>query len=194
MLLNQFAWPVAMDKIGWHTYIIFCGWCGVQAIVIYFFIPETKNRTVCPSLPSPSKTKSLTKSPTARRTRRNLQLATPSLGIYSAKTPRLRCLWRCCKYPGDIAYTRSLIEFFVCCFTFTFECFIPGCLRTVPLFSCGGKERKGREKLGMITYIRIFRRNVCNVLLPLGKEDFLMGALGVFGVGVLVGEGRILQG
>jgi hypothetical protein len=52
------------------------------------------------------------------------------------------------------------------------------------------KGRKGREKLGMITYIRIFRRNVCNVLLPFGKEDLLMGALGVFGVG----WGRILQG
>jgi len=65
---------------------------------------------------------------------------------------------------------------------------------TVPSFSCGGKERKGRKKLGMITYIRIFRRNVCNVLLPLGKEDFLMGALGCLGVGVLVREGRILQG
>ncbi|KAG9247199.1 MFS sugar transporter-like protein [Calycina marina] len=45
-LLNQFAWPVSMDKIGWHTYIIFTVWCGIQATVIYFFIPETKNRTL----------------------------------------------------------------------------------------------------------------------------------------------------
>jgi len=45
-LLNQFAWPVSMDKIGWHTYIIFTVWCGIQAVVIYFFIPETKNRTL----------------------------------------------------------------------------------------------------------------------------------------------------
>nr|KMM72302.1 lactose permease [Coccidioides posadasii RMSCC 3488] len=46
LLLNQFAWPVAMDKIGWHTYIIFCVWCAVQAVVIYYFIPETKNCTL----------------------------------------------------------------------------------------------------------------------------------------------------
>ncbi|WEW54603.1 hypothetical protein PRK78_000023 [Emydomyces testavorans] len=46
MLLNQFAWPVSMAKIGWHTYIIFCVWCAVQAVVIYFFIPETKNCTL----------------------------------------------------------------------------------------------------------------------------------------------------
>jgi len=45
------------------------------------------------------------------------------------------------------------------------------------------KGRKEREKLGMITYIRIFRRNVCNVLLPFGKEDFDGGArvFGCFG-------------
>lgn len=45
-LLNQFAWPVSLKKIGWHTYIIFTIWCGIQAIVIYFFIPETKSRTL----------------------------------------------------------------------------------------------------------------------------------------------------
>jgi hypothetical protein len=42
------------------------------------------------------------------------------------------------------------------------------------------EERKGREKLGMITYIRIFRRNVCNVLLPFGKKDFFDGGARVF--------------
>jgi MFS family permease len=45
-LLNQFAWPVSMKKIGWHTYIIFTIWCGVQTVVVWFWIPETKNRTL----------------------------------------------------------------------------------------------------------------------------------------------------
>ena len=45
-LLNQYAWPVSIDKISWRTYIIFSIWCAIQAAVIYFVIPETKNRTV----------------------------------------------------------------------------------------------------------------------------------------------------
>ncbi|KAH6607315.1 hypothetical protein Trco_003628 [Trichoderma cornu-damae] len=45
-LLNQFAWPVSMDKIGWRTYIIFTVWDLVQTTVVYFFIPETKGRTL----------------------------------------------------------------------------------------------------------------------------------------------------
>jgi len=45
-MLNQFAWPVSMQKIGWHTYIIFTIWCGIQAAVVYLWIPETKNRTL----------------------------------------------------------------------------------------------------------------------------------------------------
>ena len=45
-LLNQFAWPVALQAIGWRTYVIFMVWCLVQAGVIYLVIPETKRRTV----------------------------------------------------------------------------------------------------------------------------------------------------
>jgi len=45
-LLNQFAWPVSIKEITWKTYIVFTIWCAVQAVVIYFFIPETKNRTL----------------------------------------------------------------------------------------------------------------------------------------------------
>lgn len=51
-LVNQFAWPIAMDRIGWHTYIIFTVWCAIQAAVIWFYIPETKNRTVSCMAPS----------------------------------------------------------------------------------------------------------------------------------------------
>lgn len=53
-LLNQFAWPVAMEKIAWKTYIIFTVWDLVQVTAIYFFLPETKGRTVsyCPGVSS----------------------------------------------------------------------------------------------------------------------------------------------
>jgi MFS family permease len=45
-LLNQFAWPVALANIGWKTYIIFILWCACQTAIIWWFFPETKNRTV----------------------------------------------------------------------------------------------------------------------------------------------------
>jgi MFS family permease len=50
-LLNQFAWPVSLKAIGWKTYIVFVVWCAVQATIFYFFLPETKNRTVCHKYP-----------------------------------------------------------------------------------------------------------------------------------------------
>ena len=45
-LLNQFAWPVALKRIGWRTYIVYTIWCGVQATVFYFMMPETRKRTL----------------------------------------------------------------------------------------------------------------------------------------------------
>ncbi|EED20186.1 sugar transporter, putative [Talaromyces stipitatus ATCC 10500] len=45
-LLNQFAWPVSLEKIGWKTYIIFVVWDAIQTVIMYFFLPETKNRTL----------------------------------------------------------------------------------------------------------------------------------------------------
>lgn len=45
-LLNQFAWPVSMAKIGWKTYIVFLIWDAIQVCVIYLVIPETKGRTL----------------------------------------------------------------------------------------------------------------------------------------------------
>lgn len=49
-LVNQFAWPVAIEQIRWKTYIIASCWCFFQAFVIYLYIPETRYRTVCCSL------------------------------------------------------------------------------------------------------------------------------------------------
>ncbi|KAH7313450.1 general substrate transporter [Stachybotrys elegans] len=45
-LLNQFAWPVSMQQIGWRTYIIFTIQDAVQAFLIFWFLPETKGRTL----------------------------------------------------------------------------------------------------------------------------------------------------
>jgi sugar porter (SP) family MFS transporter len=45
-LLGQFAWPVSLANIGWKTYCVFVGWCAVQTAVFYFFLPETKQRTL----------------------------------------------------------------------------------------------------------------------------------------------------
>ena len=54
-LVNDFAWPIAIAKIGWKTYIVSASWCVLQATLIYFFIPETGNCTVSTvNLRSPS--------------------------------------------------------------------------------------------------------------------------------------------
>ncbi|KAH8718549.1 Lactose permease [Beauveria bassiana] len=45
-LLNQFAWPVSMAKIGWRTYIIFIIWDAIMTVWVYFVLPETKGRTL----------------------------------------------------------------------------------------------------------------------------------------------------
>jgi len=45
-LVNQFGFPVALANIKWKTYIVFLVWCLVQAGIIYFLMPETKNRTL----------------------------------------------------------------------------------------------------------------------------------------------------
>ena len=50
-LVNQFGFPVALEKIAWKTYAVFLIWCFVQAAIIYVLIPETKNRTVSPAFP-----------------------------------------------------------------------------------------------------------------------------------------------
>ncbi|KAF1829482.1 lactose permease [Decorospora gaudefroyi] len=46
MLINQFAYPIALKDIGWKLYIVFACWCPIQAFVVWMFIPETKNRTL----------------------------------------------------------------------------------------------------------------------------------------------------
>ncbi|KAH8728133.1 general substrate transporter [Phaeosphaeriaceae sp. PMI808] len=46
MLINQFAYPIALQNIQWKLYIVFACWCPIQAFVVWMFIPETSNRTL----------------------------------------------------------------------------------------------------------------------------------------------------
>lgn len=50
MLVMQFGMPVALKNIAWKTYIVFCVWCFIQSGILYFLVPETKNRTVSRTL------------------------------------------------------------------------------------------------------------------------------------------------
>lgn len=45
-LINQFATPVALQKIGYRTYIIFAVWNIVQWAISYFYSVETKGYTL----------------------------------------------------------------------------------------------------------------------------------------------------
>lgn len=44
--VNQFCFPIALQKIGWYTYIIFIGWDLMQATISYLFSVETKQRSL----------------------------------------------------------------------------------------------------------------------------------------------------
>ncbi|KFZ09077.1 hypothetical protein V501_05721 [Pseudogymnoascus sp. VKM F-4519 (FW-2642)] len=46
LLANQFGVSVSLVNIAWKTYIVFLVWCAVQAGIIWYFVPETKNRTL----------------------------------------------------------------------------------------------------------------------------------------------------
>lgn len=45
-LLNQFAWPVTLQKVAWKTYICLAVGCSVQDTVPYFTRVEAKRRTL----------------------------------------------------------------------------------------------------------------------------------------------------
>ncbi|KAF9010057.1 general substrate transporter [Cyathus striatus] len=46
LIFNQYVNPVALDHIGWKYYIVYCCWLCFELGYIYFFIVETKNRTL----------------------------------------------------------------------------------------------------------------------------------------------------
>ncbi|KAH7099036.1 general substrate transporter [Auriculariales sp. MPI-PUGE-AT-0066] len=44
--INTFGMPVALQKIGWHVYLLFCLWDVFEVIVIYYTVVETKGFTL----------------------------------------------------------------------------------------------------------------------------------------------------
>jgi len=45
-VLNFFATPIAMAKIGYKAYIIWTIWNGIEFVIAYFFFVETKGFTL----------------------------------------------------------------------------------------------------------------------------------------------------
>jgi MFS family permease len=45
-LVNLFATPIALEQIGWRTYGIWIATCSLQCLFYYFFMVETRGRTL----------------------------------------------------------------------------------------------------------------------------------------------------
>ncbi|KAI0763426.1 hexose transporter [Trametes elegans] len=43
---NQYVNPVALSSLGWKYYIVYCAWIAFEVVFLWFFIVETKNRTL----------------------------------------------------------------------------------------------------------------------------------------------------
>ncbi|TCD62432.1 hypothetical protein EIP91_006893 [Steccherinum ochraceum] len=46
LVFNQYINPLAMKAIGWKYYIVYCAWIAFELVYVYFFLVETKNRTL----------------------------------------------------------------------------------------------------------------------------------------------------
>ncbi|KAI0172367.1 MFS general substrate transporter [Hypoxylon sp. FL1284] len=46
VFFNTYVNPIAMDRIGWKYYIVYCVWILVEIAVVYLFFPETHDRTL----------------------------------------------------------------------------------------------------------------------------------------------------
>lgn len=45
-LLNQFCFPIALERIGWYTYIVFIAWDLIEATISFFVSVETMGHTL----------------------------------------------------------------------------------------------------------------------------------------------------
>lgn len=46
LIIGQFVNPVAMEKLGWRYYILFCCLNGILLVICWFMFPETRGRTL----------------------------------------------------------------------------------------------------------------------------------------------------
>jgi len=46
LIFNQYVNPIALDAIGWKYYLVYVCWLACEFVFCWFFIVETKNRTL----------------------------------------------------------------------------------------------------------------------------------------------------
>jgi sugar porter (SP) family MFS transporter len=46
LIFNQYVNPIALDHIAWKYYIVYCCWLLFEAVFLYFYVIETKNRSL----------------------------------------------------------------------------------------------------------------------------------------------------
>ncbi|KAG6820918.1 hypothetical protein H0H93_009692 [Arthromyces matolae] len=46
LIFNQYANPIALDAIQWKYYVVYCCWLVAETVFCYFFVVETKNRSL----------------------------------------------------------------------------------------------------------------------------------------------------
>ncbi|KAF8887527.1 hexose transporter [Infundibulicybe gibba] len=46
LIFNQYVNPIALDHLGWKYYIVYVCWLAFEAVFLWFYVIETKNRTL----------------------------------------------------------------------------------------------------------------------------------------------------
>ncbi|KIY62646.1 general substrate transporter [Cylindrobasidium torrendii FP15055 ss-10] len=46
LIFNQYVNPIALDAITWKYFIVYVGWIALEFVFLWFFLVETKNRTL----------------------------------------------------------------------------------------------------------------------------------------------------
>ncbi|KAI6019993.1 general substrate transporter [Pisolithus orientalis] len=46
LIFNQYVNPIALDALGWKYYLVYVCWLAVEFVFLWFFLVETKNRTL----------------------------------------------------------------------------------------------------------------------------------------------------